>query len=316
VSELARVSEYRRILSGTPILRGLEDLFSQYYILEPGCTGPFSTRNMKANYFGLRNYYCQLAPVPGRQNSHAKMIVGYRNEQEFRDRIRPCTTRVPASDFMKGERPDWMTIPAPMTGDQAKLYATMKVMLLADIESGRISADNALVQMGKLLQIASGFIYDEDKKVTWVGNNKIDAVMELQEMLDEPVIIWTPFIPLREAIGEAMSNAGVETTVLYDQEAINRWKEVGGVAVANQSSSAGVGQNFQHCAANIYAANNFSAEARWQSEKRTDRMGQLRQVRYWDVVAPTTVDVKALASLRQKKDISAANIDSLREMLI
>ena len=316
VEALAGGASYRRILSGTPILKGLEDLFSQYFILKAGITGPFATKTMAANYYGLRNYYCELAPVPGRQNSHAAQIVGYRNEQEFRDRIRPFTTRVKSDQFMAGERPDFMTVQSPMTDVQRRAYATMKTMLLSDIEGGRITAQNALVQLGKLLQIASGFIYDEEKGAQWISNNKINAIMNILEDLDEPTIIWTPFIPLRKAISEALEAAGVQSYVLTNQTQINLWKENGGVAVANQGSGAGVGQNYQHCAANIYAANTFSSEARWQSEKRTDRMGQLRQVRYWDITTPNSVDLKALRALRDKKAISVDNIDVLREMAL
>ena len=61
-------------------------------------------------------------------------------------------------------------------------------------------------------------------------------------------------------------------------------------------------------------ANSFAAEHRWQSLKRTDRIGQERQVRVWDIITPDTVDLKVLRSLAEKEDISRRNIDGIREM--
>ena len=86
--------------------------------------------------------------------------------------------------------------------------------------------------------------------------------------------------------------------------------------IGNQGSGLGVGMNLQNAAANIYISNSFSSEARWQSLKRTDRMGQTRQVRNWDLLSTGTVDFKVMANLQRKKDIATMNVDGLREIAI
>lgn len=315
---IARRCTHRRELSGTPILKGLEDLFSQFYVLRPGITGPFATSKLNRNWYALRNYYCQLAPIPGQRTSvHAKRIVGYKNEEEFREKIRPYSTRVTSDMFMKGEKPDFIPVEAPMSDNQERAYVTMKNLLLTQIEGGVVTAQNALVQLGKLHQIASGFIIGEDGEVEWLGDNKIDATMTLIEGLAEPVVIWTPFIALKERIVEELEKAGAPVIEYTGLDDVDRWKRMeNGIIVGNQSSGLGVGMNLQHAAANIYPANSFSSEARWQSLKRTDRIGQTRQVRNWDLIAPGTTDEKALASLAVKEDIASRNIDGLKDMLL
>lgn len=307
---IAQISTYRRMLSGTPILKGLEDLYTQYDMVERGITG-------FRNYFAYRNYYCALAPVPGSRNPKAKRIVGYRNEQELRERTAPYATRVKASEFMKGDEPDFNRVLTPMGGEQSREYRRMQDTLIAEIDSGTVTAQNALVRIGKLQQLASGFIIDEEGKATVLGRNKIDATIDLIGDLDENVIIFTSFRWLQAEIDRALREEFPDRHVyLYEnRDTVEAWKRTGGILQGNQASGLGIGQNLQDAAASIYTTNPFAAEARWQSLKRTDRMGQTKHVRYWDLITPDTVDVEVLASLSAKEDVARRNIDGLRELI-
>jgi hypothetical protein len=315
---LAGRSAYRRVLSGTPILKGLEDLFTQYEIVQHGITGPFT------RWTAYRNFYCKTAPVPGSRSPHARMIVGYQNEDLLMARTRPFATRITADEFMVGPTPDFMRVACPMVPEQAKAYRTMAEMLLADIEGKRITAQNALVQLGKLRQVASGFIiHDDGESFEWFGDNKINGALDIIEQLNEPVLCWAPFraLQMRMLAAVQQRNENPEDSfnvpiILYNDRAdIERWKQQGGIMMGHQGSGLGVGQNLQHCAANIYLAPTFSSEDRWQSVKRTDRIGQTRQVRVWDLLAPGTVDVKAVKALMDKEDIARRNIDGLKDLI-
>lgn len=334
---------YRRVLSGTPLLRGLEDLWSQYEIAIPGLAWPhepirFDERQRTSvntyGFLGFRTHHCivQEIPNPNPRAKNAKMIVGYRYEDELKARVAPHVTRVKASEFAVMEAPDVIPIHTPMSEPQARAYREMKTDLVATLDSGNITAQNALVQLGKLLQIASGFLYDQpsdesagyDRSATWtqIGTNKIDATMNLLEQLEERVIVWAPFRALQQGILEAVAerNARRAWRNIYDyssmKDAVARWREDPlGILLGNQGSGMGVGLNLQAGAANIYTANTFSAGARWQSVKRTDRMGQERQVRIWDLVAPDTKEMDVMKALAKREDLSRRNIDGLREFL-
>ncbi len=335
---IAKKATASRILTGTPILKGLEDLWTQYEIACPG-------RNITGftSHWTYKNYYCLLEPVYGRNvDPRAKKVVGYRNEEELMQRTRPYVSRVMSDEFMVGEKPSFMTVSCPMETRQAKAYMQMKELLLTQIDGEMITAKNALVALQKLQQLASGFIYHDEefepvdgederpdsdmevKPYEMLGRNKINAVADLLENLDEPVLIWAPYRALQQQLMIEVNDMierrkiGDRALYLYDgRDSILSWqKRPNGVMIANQAGGCGVGQNLQVCAANIYVANTFAAEARWQSLKRTDRIGQKRQVRVWDLVAPGTTDRKALKSLMEKEDISRKNIDGLRDLIV
>jgi SNF2 family DNA or RNA helicase len=308
---LGGVSAYRRLLSGTPILRGLEDLFTQYDIAEPGITG-------HRRFTSYRAYYCTLEPIPGARSRFAKRIVGYRNEGELKRRTAAYTTRVKSTEFRPEANPSFMQILAPMTDSQAQMYRSMKADLWAEIRDSLVTVDHALTQMGKLLQIASGYIAtDEGGGIEWISSRKIDAINDLLDDLDEPVVVFAPFIPLQDRIEEAIVARGDRYVHRYrSREDVNEWKTTGGVIIGNQSSGLGIGQNLQSAAATIYAANTFSSEARWQSICRTDRIGQEKHCRFWDIVAPDTIESKVLQALQSKEMIANQTMDDIRSFLI
>jgi len=156
---------------------------------------------------------------------------------------------------------------------------------------------------------------------TPLGSNKLDAAMDLLEQLEEPVIIWAPYRALQQMllieVGDRNERELWQNRAIYTRDTLDLWKkDRTGLLVGNQASGLGVGMNLQHAAANIYMSNGFSSEARWQSIKRTDRIGQTKQVRIWDLITPDTVELKALSALAANEAISRRTIDGLREMIL
>jgi SNF2 family DNA or RNA helicase len=328
-------ARFRRILSGTPLLRGLEDLWSQYETCIPGLGWPHEPIRMGSKnkvhtygFMGFKSHYCITRELPS--NPRAKIIVGYRNEAHLHERVAPYVTRIKSSEFAVMEEPDIIEVPTPMTASQAAQYHLMENALIAQIDGGVITAQNALVQLGKLMQIASGFLYREDpnhEEGAWqpLGSNKVEATLDLLDQLDEPVLVWAPFRAQQQIMlielndrAERGLPGGDRPFFLYNgSDSVAAWEATpNGILIGNQGSGMGVGLNLQHAAANIYMANTFSAEARWQSIKRTDRMGQTRQVRIWDLVTPGTAEGKVMQALARKEDISRRNIDGIREFIV
>ena len=240
-------------------------------------------------------------------------IVGYQNEDELKARTQPIATRIKADEFMKGETPTMSKVWVPMEDKEwLRAYNSMKEDLLIDIGAG-IEVENALTQLQKLMQLACGFVYDEMGTPLWLSSERVDRAVELLEGLREPVILWTPYVALRDAVSSAVIATGRNT---YGKPDVEAWKrDPEGVLIGNQSSGLGVGMNLQHSAAAIYLGNTYSAEHRWQSIKRIDRIGQQRQVRIWDMVTPGTIDEKVLQALNTKEALAIRSIDGLRALV-
>jgi SNF2 family DNA or RNA helicase len=55
----------------------------------------------------------------------------------------------------------------------------------------------------------------------------------------------------------------------------------------------------------IYYSNGYDLEKRQQSEARIDRIGQIKNMTYIDIIAEKTIDEKIVTALRNKVNIAS-----------
>jgi SNF2 family DNA or RNA helicase len=55
----------------------------------------------------------------------------------------------------------------------------------------------------------------------------------------------------------------------------------------------------------IYYSNGYDLEKRQQSEARIDRIGQMKNMTYIDIIAEKTIDEKIVTALRNKVNIAS-----------
>src|SRR5215471_10502230 len=115
VQQLGPMAHCRRILSGLPTPRSPLDLFMQFYFLNPNILGFH-------NYYAFRMRYVIMSKVwlGGRW---INLVVGYRGQNELREKIAPYTYRV---EF-RPKIPSTYTIEdIPLSPEQKAAYASMK----------------------------------------------------------------------------------------------------------------------------------------------------------------------------------------------
>jgi len=110
------------------------------------------------------------------------------------------------------ELPETLTRPIDvgMTLQQQKGYTDVKNLFLAKFQGQEVNAANAAVAVGKLLQIAGGFVYGADaqgKKVTI----KLDATPRIETLIDliqsatHKVLVFCPFRHMVMGLHEIMN---------------------------------------------------------------------------------------------------------------
>ena len=281
-------------LTGTPAPNGLIDLWGQVYLLDQGnALGKFIT-NYRQRYF-----------VPGRSNG--QVVFDYKLQQDGEQRIYDAI-----SDFcvsMKSE--DYLSLPACTYHDidielSSKMLASYKefekeqVLSLPEEEDGTISAVNAAALSNKLLQFASGAVYDADKNVKHLHDTKLDALVELvEEANGKPVLVFYQFKHEITRIQQALKDYGVE--VMNDDSCIDRWN-MGEIPVllAHPASTA-YGLNMQQ-GGNIiiWYGLNWALELYQQANARLNRQGQTKPVHIYHLLVSGTMDVEVAKALTGK----------------
>jgi len=195
ILRLAPLANCRAILSGTPITKGLEDIFTQYQFLDENIIG-------HRNYFSFRSHYCITRPVPGRAGGMGALeIVGYRNQEELVRKIAPVSFMVP--DTVLGLPPQrFERINVDMTPEQSRIYTMLAKQLVEDLAQRRIESPAiALTRILRLQQVLCGRYYetvtDEDGMETAVPkkvrNNRPQALADALEAHDGQALIWVRF---------------------------------------------------------------------------------------------------------------------------
>lgn len=302
--------KYKRILTGTPLARGIEDYYAQFKFLDPGIIGVWSMS-------GFKQQFCVMGGFNGRE------IIGYRDTEELHERIAPYSYRVDKGDVLDlppklyGERT------CELHPEQRRVYNELKNELMTELSDGtRITAAQVIERMLRLQQVTQGYLPREDGSMEDIPHNRFTPLRDLIEQAPDRVVIWARF---REDVSRVYELLGDEA-VRYDGENSSKAEREKVKADWLRSShkrffvgnpaAGGTGLDWINGPSTvIYYSNSFSSLDRWQSEDRTHRMGTVGTVNYYDIICKGTIDRAILANLRRKRDISNMSLTELREAL-
>jgi len=115
------------------------------------------------------------------------------------------------------------TIDVPLTTTQGKVYKTLANEFKAEVGNGQVTAVNAAVAMGKLLQVSGGWVYvDVQGTKKSVPVFKDDEPMPRHQTLidlinenERKVIVYVPFRHAIEGLSPLLDAAGIEHAVVH-----------------------------------------------------------------------------------------------------
>lgn len=313
--DLAELVEYKRILSGSPITRGIEDLYSQLSFLDKDILG-FKT------YTSFKSRYC----LEEKRDQYS-FVAGYINVDDLQQRLEGYSFRITKQECLDLPDKVYVRRSVDMTTEQKRVFDELKENLIAQLDNGDlIEVTVAITSLIKLQQISSGHIKMEDGSVRDIipmnENPKLKAVAEIVDEAQGQIIIWARFIRDIELLKAFLIKEGHTVVTYYggntpEKNGQNREEFLSGrarIIVANQQSG-GIGQNWTVANTTIYFSNSFDAELRWQSEDRNHRIGQANKVTYYDVLARSSIDQRILSRLSKKQSVSKMTLDEVRLLL-
>lgn len=103
------------------------------------------------------------------------------------------------------------TIDVEMGPKQAKIYDALAKQCYAAVQTQEITAANAGAVMMKLLQVSTGWVYDKDRNIVPLDNNKrIEALIDAINATDRKVLVFAPFKHALAGISAALTLEGIE----------------------------------------------------------------------------------------------------------
>lgn len=285
-------------LTGTPTSNGLMDLWAEIGIIDGGeRLGRFIGR-FRESYFR-----------PGSMNPQTGVVFSYvprpGAEEQIYERIRDITISMKAMDYLTMPECVYVSHDVEMNSQERKLYDRLRTDLIIPTDDGDIDAANAASLSNKLLQMANGAVYDENKEPRYIHSRKLEMLEDLIESANgRPVLVAYWFKHDRARILAHLAGKGYSGSDVRDlksSEDIKDWNE-GKIPVALiHPASAGHGLNIQsggHIL--IWFGLTWSLELYQQTNARLWRQGQENTVTIHHIVAKNTVDEDVLAALASK----------------
>ena len=282
-------------LTGTPTSNGLMDLFAEIGILDGGeRLGRFIGRYREA-YFR-----------PGSMNPSTGIVYSYvprpGAEEQIYNRISDITISMKAVDHLHMPECLYINHTVKLEEGERKLYDQLKTDLIIPTEDGDIDAANAASLSNKLIQMANGAVYDENKEVRVIHDRKLEMLEDLVESANgQPVLIAYWFKHDRARIIPYLTKAGYRPRDIKTSQDIEDWNG-GLIPVALiHPASAGHGLNIQaggHIL--IWFGLTWSLELYQQTNARLWRQGQSNTVTIHHIVTENTVDEDVLVALENK----------------
>ena len=109
-----------------------------------------------------------------------------------------------------------------MTKDQTKVYKQMYMDQIAEYNEGTIVASTAAVKFTKLLQIASGCVYDEEGNVIVLPiKDKIEEILHIQKQVGQ-IILYVQFVSVAKHLHSMLPSS----ELVYGDVSLNRRSEI------------------------------------------------------------------------------------------
>lgn len=287
-------------LTGTPAPNSLEDLWSQIYLLDQGERLGTSISQYRAKYFKpgmlINGHPVDWRPLPGSEEqiyqAIGDLVISMKNTRLELPKLTMVTDTVEMPPKAKNS------------------YLQLKKEQVLEVGGGEITADNAAVLAGRLRQLASGAIYEEDGvNYQEFFADKLERCFYLTSNTSSPCLVAYYFHSDASRLLKYYKKNGVMAE-LFDgsPQMIKRWNQGEIQVMLVQPASAGAGLNLQaggHTL--IWFTLPWSLEQYQQMNGRLYRQGQKKPVIIHHLLTKGTIDQHVLASLKHK-DISQESL--------
>ena len=307
--------KYRRILTGTPLTRSVENLYYPFQFLDEAILGHTS-------FYSFRAEFCQLESVTigkGTSNERSfQKVVGVKAVEKLQSRISAHSFRIRTQDCVDLPPIQYIHRYIEMTPEQKKHYEDLKKHFLLEADNGEILTFRlAIVRVQHLMKILRGFlprqVSEDCETYTPLKTNRIQSIVDHIKELDGKATLWTWFVEERRQYVEAFQKSGITFTVYNSQTSRQALRDIESdncQVFISDPASGGIGLNLQMCEQSLWTGPPRSLEHWLQANTRVYRGGQEKPV---SVVVPLiagTSEEKSMKNIYDTEDLASLILDN------
>ena len=309
LAKLVSGFQYRTLLTGTPNPNGLLDLWHQVYLLDDG-------QHLGDSYWRYRSTVCEPKQV-GPSPNHLQWSDKPGAAEAVADLIEDITVRHVFEDCVDIPPNHQYTVDFDLSASHRRAYEVLKEHAVLELNSGALNAVNQAAVAQKLLQLASGAVYDNESVDQLFSTDRYELVLDLVEQRRQSIVAFN-WVHQRDHLLELADKRGIRYAVIDGNVSDN--KRIAAVdnfqagllrVIFAHPASASHGLTLTRGVATIWASPVYNAEHFIQFNKRIYRIGQIHNTETILIIAKGTIDEQVADKLMGKVDRQA----SLLEML-
>ena len=298
-------------LTGTPAPNGLIDLWAQMYCIDQGERLGKSITRYRDTYFVQHKWNNIVVRCELRKGA----------EKIIRDKIADVCLSMQAKDYLDLPAMITHTVSVELSDKTLSGYQAFerdKVMQFAADhadEPANVLANSAAGLLNKLSQYANGAVYDEERQVHEIHDEKLDRLAEIVEAANgSSVLVFYQYRHDVPRIAEKLKGYRVRT---YEGEAdLLDWNAGKIDVLLAHPASTAYGLNMQQGGHYIvWFGTGWNLEHYQQANARLHRQGQRYPVTVYKLICRGTVDERAAAAIENKKGVQQGLLDSLNYLI-
>lgn len=311
MNRIKRYFARRNLLSGTPAPNTITDLWHQAFLLDDG-------KRLGTSFYAFRAAVCvpeQVGPMP----NMLRWIDRDGAELAVSQLMRDVSIRHILEECLDMPQLIERKLMYYMPEKQLKAYRTMEDHAVLMLERGEIvTAVNAASVTTKLLQIASGAVYNDAEEYSVVDNGRYELIMDLVEERKHPCLVFFLWTHQRDELVREAKRRGISYAVLDGSvTSANRRNEIvqafqnGQIhALFAHPQTTAHGLTLTRARTTIWSSPTYNLEHTLQGNRRVYRAGQKHRTEIITVLAADTLETRVydVMSGKGKRQLSLLNL--------
>jgi SNF2 family DNA or RNA helicase len=300
MAKIKRYFDYRLGMNGTPNPNSVTELWHQTHLLDDG-------KRLGPSFYAFRQTVCvpqQVGPRAemvnwvdrdGAQEAVSKLIEDITIRHKFED----CIDIPPNHEYV---------VPFYMNPTHERKYMQMQLTeMVAISETAAITAINAAATTTKLLQIASGAVYDEHGDYHLIDTDRYDMVADIAAERQHSVVFFM-WKHQKDYLIKAFEKLGLTYAVIDGSvsdsdknQAVELFQKGLYRVLLAHPQSAAHGLTLTRGTATIWASPTYNLEHYQQGLKRIYRAGQTEKTETILIIAQGSIEERVFTALQNKK---------------
>lgn len=290
--------EKRTLMTGTPSTNSITDVWNQGFILDNG-------KRLGSSFYAFRQATQEPKQI-GPQPNMVKWIDRPGAEDAVASLLKDITIRHIFEECHSIPANHNYIVPFDMSVKALKAYHELEATAVAQLKTGTISAINAAAVVTKMLQVASGAVYDETGEYHLVDGSRYELIADLVEARKFCVVFFLWKHQRDRLIAEfkkrKITNTLIDGSVSAKKrdEAVSYFQNGFYRVLLAHPASAAHGLTLTKGTSTIWSSPTYNLEHWLQGNRRIYRAGQTEKTETVNVIAPGTIEERVYSVLTAK----------------